>query len=183
MIVADPQPWWVQPAVVAAAITFVGGVVALAVNGVRNRKDRQRERFADAFAAVADYWEFPYVVRRRRHDQPEAERVRISEALRSVQRDISFHQAWIRTECGLVADSYDDLVATTREVMGTQINEGWAQAPPTTDEEMNIPDIRRDGLARAQETYLHAVKDHLSIWPWWIGAPARAAFSRFRSGE
>ena len=47
---------------------------------------RLRDRFAQAYAArTPEYCEFAYAVRRRRRDDPSAERVRISEDLRKVQ--------------------------------------------------------------------------------------------------
>lgn len=161
----EGEPTWLQPTVIAAGVALVGTLVGLLASAWHASRARKREHFANAFAAVADYWEFPYVVRRRRHDEPAAERVRISEALRAVQRDISFHQAWVTAESPEVARHYAALVQTTREVMGTQIHDGWLAPPPRTDEHMNIPGIRRDGLAEATDAYLAAVRDHLSVWP------------------
>jgi hypothetical protein len=162
---ADPQPWWLTPAIITALLALLGTLVTIAYNGLRARRDRQREMFARAFAAVADYWEFPYVVRRRRPDEPEAERVRISEALRDVQSRLSFYQAWIATEATKVADAYDELVSATRRIMGEQIHEGWNGPPARSDAEMNISGIRRDGLQDHADVYLAAVHEHLVRFP------------------
>lgn len=159
---ADPQPWWLTPAIIAALLAFLGTLVTIAYNGLRARRDRQREMFARALAAVTDYWEFPYVVRRRRPDEPEAERVRISETLRDVQSQLSFYQAWIATEAPKVASAYEDLVSATRSIMGEQIHEGWNGPPARSDAEMNISGIRRDGLQDKADAYLAAVRDHLA---------------------
>ncbi len=187
----EPEPWWVTPAIVAAVLTLTGTLATIAYNGLRARRDRQREVFARAFAAVADYWEFPYVVRRRRPDEPEAERGRISEALRDVQRQLSFFQAWISIEAPRVAEAYDDLVATTRQIMGGQIREGWNAPPARSDADMNIADIRRDGLDDKSVAYLAAVRDHLVPLPWLRRAGRRIAarvslaigWARVRSGR
>ena len=47
-------------------------------NGERERLTRRREVFSKAYAAVQKYKEFPYVIARRRKDEPEEERIRIS---------------------------------------------------------------------------------------------------------
>jgi hypothetical protein len=178
---ADPQPWWLTPAIIAALVAFLGTLATIAYNGLRARRDRQREMFARAFAAVADYWEFPYVVRRRRPDQPEAERVRISEALRDVQSQLSFYQAWIAIEAPKVASAYEDLVSATRRIMGGQIHEGWNEPPARSDAEMNISGIRRDGLQDKADAYLAAVRDHLVSFSSVHRAPRHLA-AEIRSG-
>jgi hypothetical protein len=62
----------------------------------------------DALAAVAAaYREFVYVVRRRRHDDPAGDRVRITEAMRAVQHDLSRFEAPMKVErAQVVASAY-----------------------------------------------------------------------------
>lgn len=162
-------PLWRDVSLLVAYIGLIGSLLTIAVNGYVARKQQRRELFAEALAVVVAYSEFPYVVRRRRHDEPAAERVRISEQLREVQQEIAFYQAWIRTESREVARVYDELVVTTRTVMGSQIRKAWQTPPITTDEGMNISDIQRDGLDRLQDDYLAAVKKHLSFRCWLSG--------------
>lgn len=172
---ADPATvaWWLDPGVVAAYVVLLGTLGTIAYNGVRSRRDRQRNLFANAYAAVVDYWEYPYVVRRRRHDDPAGERVRISEQLRQVQRDIAFHQAWIRADDRRVAATYDEFVRVTRQVMGGQIRTAWQDPPAEADGDMNIDDVDRDGLDDASDRYLQAVRDRFSLWPRWAITLAR----------
>lgn len=164
----DPIAWWQQAAVIAAVITLLGSLLAIAVNGWQTRTDRKRELFAQAFSAVTDYWEYAYVVRRRRSDQPAEERIRISEQLRETQKQISFHGAWLATEAPQVAEAYRELVSTTRAVIGPQIAEGWRSPAASVDSDMNINGIDRDGLDGAAERYLNAAADHLAILPGWL---------------
>ena len=74
--------------------TILAALIAAAVNiMLARRKSREeerarlRDRFAQAYGAYAEYCEFAYAIRRRRHDDPSAERVRISEELRKSRRD------------------------------------------------------------------------------------------------
>ena len=53
--------WWAGPAI-AGLFTLAVAVLALAASGTRDRRDRRRKLYADAHAAVAAYWEYPYVI-------------------------------------------------------------------------------------------------------------------------
>ena len=94
---------------------------------------------AEAFQTVAEYKEFPYAIRRRRHDAPSDERVRLSVELGRVQAKLTFYEEWTRVEDKAVGDAYGVLVQNLRRVAGTACNEAWVTSPITTDEQMNIP--------------------------------------------
>ena len=114
-----------NPAVIAAAIAGTIAIITLVVNGRRVRSDRQRELFGAAFGDVASYCEFPYIVRRRRHDLPEEERIRITTELSEVQRKLNHNRAVLRVEAPRVARAYTDLVEATRRIAGSAIHAGW----------------------------------------------------------
>lgn len=163
-----------ESAVVLALIAATPGVLALgwqcaswALGGRRARLDRQRERFAEAFAAIVAYAEFPYVVRRRRASAPEDERLRISGELRAVQERIAFSTAWLHSESPRVARAYGALVEQLRRVAGAQIAEGWTTPPIKTDEGMNIrSSLGLEALDPLKLAYLDAVIDHLHTFGW-----------------
>ena len=103
--------------VVVAAVSGAIALISLWVNGIRQERARRQRLYADALAALVAYREFAYVIRRRRAPMPGheeiagAERVRISEALREVQRDVEDHRAWTTTEPATnVATAYEALV-------------------------------------------------------------------------
>lgn len=155
----------------AFALAASPGVLALLwqgaswlLGGRRARLDRQRERFAEAFAAVVAYAEFPYVVRRRRASTPEDERLRISGELRAVQERIAFSTAWLHSESPRVAVAYEALIKQLRKVAGAQIAEGWTTAPIETDDGMNIrSSLGLEELEPLKMVYLSSVADHLSV--------------------
>lgn len=159
-------------------VVIVSAASSLVVAGVAgwwraHREDvaRRQEHFANALAAVAEYCEFPYVVRRRGASDPERERLRISSELRDVQQRIAFYQAWLKADSDHVADAYDKLVAEVRQTMGGEMRDAWTRPPIVSDEEMNVPDIARGAINEFQEAYLDAVRQR-SSW--------RKRFSRGR---
>jgi hypothetical protein len=153
---------------ISAGTAAVIGLLTLWVAGVRAERARRRELYGAALAATMTYREFPYAIRRRRTEDEHrsAERVRIYEALREVQRDLSQYQAIMRVERAIeVATAYQTLVGKTREIAGGYMKDAWQAEPVQADADMNmgvpLDYSALDGYVRA---YLDAVKDDL---PWW----------------
>ena len=153
----------------------VGGAISLILlaitnwqTGERERLARGREVFSKAYAAVQEYKEFPYVIRRRGKDAPEEERVRISSELRRVQTDLAFYSAWLRTESPHVHRSFTELVRQLRCVAGTAMHEAWLEPAIEDDSKMNMPDLGLSALTVYESVYLEEVVDHLSRWPRWL---------------
>jgi hypothetical protein len=156
---------------------FLAAMLAAAVNiwmaRRRSREDeraRVRDTFAAAFEAYTAYKEFPYAIRRRRADTPEAERIRLSEALRAVQEKLSYYVAWTEGESVAVGEKYAKLIAEARRVAGRAMHDAWNDPPRATDVEMNIPPevIDLSQLKAPETEYMQAVRQHLSnLTPWW----------------
>jgi len=160
-------------AVMAAAIGGAVSLMALALNAIisnwRDRISRQRQEFSKAFTACVAYEEFPYIVRRRRNDAPQDERVRISSELNIIQRELAYYSAWLATESGHVSEAYENLVAKLREIVGTEIREAWLTPPIDSDSGMNMPDLGLSVLIPFKQVYLLEVAYHLS----WVPKPIR----------
>jgi len=123
-------------AVTAAAIGGAVSLMALALNAIisswRDRIARQRQEFSKAFAACVAYEEFPYIVRRRRSDVPQGERVRISSELSIIQRELAYYSASLATESTNVSKAYENLVAQLREIAGARMSITTFFDPPLT---------------------------------------------------
>ncbi|MHB8085397.1 MAG: hypothetical protein ACYDHZ_06205 [Dehalococcoidia bacterium] len=156
-------------AVIAAAIGGAVSLIALALNAIisnwRDRIARQHQEFSKAFAACVAYEEFPYVVRRRRSNAPQDERVRISSELSIIQRELAYYSAWLAIESNDVSTAYETMVAKIREVVGAKIHEAWLTPPIDSDSGMNIPDLGLSTLKALKEAYLLEVAYRLSGIP------------------
>ena len=156
---------------ISAGVAAVIGLLTLWVAGVRAERARRRELYAEALAATMAYREFPYAIRRRRKEEGErsAERVRISEALREVQHDLSQYQALMRIERATkVASAYQTLISKTREIAGGYMKDAWQDDPVQTDADMNmrVP-LDYSVLDKYVQNYLDAVKQDLPWWKLW----------------
>jgi leucyl-tRNA synthetase len=157
-------------------VILTSGVVAAAVTFLQNRwlenrrsdeaeRTRLRQSFAEAFAAYADYKEFPYAIRRRTGDKPAEERARLNSELRALQSKLSYYRAWTKFESRQVGEAYASLLQTMRTIAGTAIHEAWNALPSQDDAAMNIPveqiDLRM--LEHEEDKYIAAVTSRLDV--------------------
>lgn len=157
-------------ALFAALLSACIAVWAARRKSREEERARQRDLFAKAFESYADYKELPYAIRRRRHDQPEDERIRLSEITREVQGRLSYYLAWTAAESTNVGDAYGTLVAELRKVAGGAMRQAWQDPPIEDDHKMNIPPtiIDLSALKPFEEAYTQAVRIHLdALSPWW----------------
>jgi hypothetical protein len=150
-----------------AILALVVSIVTFLVAGRRARQDRQRQVFADAFEAIMEYREYPFIVRRRNPDEPAKERQRISGDLSKVQARVNAFRARLLVEDPLIGKKYEELVAKNKQIAGGMIRDAWNEDPVGADHEIHAPMDRLDfsGLANADNDYLRAVADHLDWLP------------------
>ncbi|MFB6811942.1 hypothetical protein [Streptomyces sp. NPDC056387] len=164
------------PAVVSGA--FLAAMLTAAINlWLARRKSREEEisrlrtAFAEAFAAHSAYKEMPYAIRRRRFDAAADERVRLSESLREIQGNLSYHLAWTKIESESVGAAYAALVQELRKTAGAAMHAAWEAPPIQNDTAMNIPPAQIDlsPLQPLETAYIAAVRKHLRALkrPWW----------------
>lgn len=165
----------VLPAVVSGA--FLAAMLTATITiWLARRKSREEElgrlrtAFAEAFAAHSAYKEMPYAIRRRRSDALAEERVRLSETLREIQANLSYHLAWTKIESETVGKAYADLIQELRKTAGMAMNAAWEAPPIESDAAVNIPPpvIDLSALQPLETAYIAAVRAHLRrLTPWW----------------
>jgi hypothetical protein len=160
----------------APAAALIGAGTAAAINvlsfllvGLRQERQRRRELYADALEATLAYREFAYAVPRRRHDARAEERVRISEAMREVQRGLARAESLMRIERATeVADKYAELVRETRRVAGGYIRKAWDDEPIEEDSHMNVPGgLDFSQIDTYERAYLSQVAADLAWYRFW----------------
>lgn len=168
-------------ALAAATVAFLAAMITLWINGRRAHRERLRELYAGGWAAVQAYKEMAFAIRRRNENDRASERVRLSETLREIQKELAYHEALIgRERAGRAAAEYRVLVAKTREIAGGIVRRSWDQEPITSDQEMHAPTIATElaMLKPFEEGYLNAVSDQLSGRPAELSSRERRATTR-----
>lgn len=156
--------------VIALVVPVAIGVATWLANSLRAERTRRQQLYADAYAAVVSYCEFPYMIRRRRaptagHEEVAGEeRLRIATALHDVQEKLSNFTAAIQGESANVSSKYDDLVSETRKIAGNYMREAWETPALNTDAGMNIDNITLTHLNAYRTAYLAAMKADLGWW-------------------
>lgn len=163
------------PTLAVGILTAAVGLLTLAVNQIRARKDRQRELFADAFAAVTEYREYPFVVRRR--DQNGTDRQLITNNLSATQARLNQHVARLRVEAPGVGCAFAHLVRETRRVAGTEIARAWNLDPLPADGPMHVRDVDLTELDAVDDAFLREVGDHLAVLPGCARCTARSVWA------
>ncbi len=141
--------------IVVLVVPVVAGCFLLAgylLNQIWARNERRAKAFADALAAVENYLEMPYRVRRRPASDPET-RATLTNQMSDIKAQIAFHQAWLQVEAPQVAEAYDDLVHAAQEEGGAQMQQAWQEPLRDTDAAMNLGvayDRSKSDAARAR---------------------------------
>lgn len=150
----------------ALVVAIVTGLFNWFLAFRRSREEertRKRELYAQAFATYTEYKEYPYVIRRRNHEKPAEERIRISEQIRQTQERLNFFLAWTQVESNPIGNAYADLVSEARRRAGTAMKAAWEDPPITEDAHMSIPRslVDLNGLQTYEVKYFKAIQDHL----------------------
>ena len=151
-----------ESALVAALVSAAISLATFSWTSRQQRLDRHRELFAAAFASVADYREFVYIVRRRAADG--SDRSTIHGELSKVQAALHRHQAMIRVEAPEVAREYTELVRQTRAVAGAEIKRAWGLPGAARDTDMHVTDVDLSSLVSFEDRFLGSAERHFKWW-------------------
>ena len=123
-------------------LALLGVAATLLVNGGREERRRRREIHARGLEAFARYYEMPFLIRRRRHDEPSAERARLTERFADVQAELASCEALMRADPDpSVRQAYATLSTAVRTHAGAQASSAWLTPPVTSDTEMGMGDL------------------------------------------
>lgn len=149
-----------EAVLIAAAVSACVALLGIWQGARTARQDRQRRLFGEALAAVMEYREYPYIVRRRASDE---ERSDISRALSGVQGSLNRYIAILTIESRSVGNAYALLVEQTRAVAGPLIAEGWDQQPRPSSADMRVSDVDLSELMPVTDAFIRAAKRHLRL--------------------
>jgi hypothetical protein len=166
--------------IVVLIVPVVAGCFLLAgylLNQIWARNERRAKAFAEALAAVENYLEMPYRVRRRPASDSET-RATLTNQMSDIKAQIAFHQAWLQVEAPQVAEAYDELVRAAQEEGGTQMQLAWKEPLRDTDAAMNLGvayDRSKSNTARARTLERMRQQIRFPQWTSPRGAPRRGA--------
>ncbi len=125
-------------ALVAAVVATFGYVITARAKLLEER----RKTYAAALAAVCDYQELPYRIRRR-PDSSAATRAALGIIISDVQRDLDFHDQLLELDSPKLGLAYRALVEKSRRIGEPHRDEAWARPPANEDKAMSFPEEYR----------------------------------------
>src|SRR6266446_804476 len=125
-------------ALVAAVVATFGYVITARAKLLEER----RKTYAAALAAVCDYQELPYRIRRR-PDSSAATRAALGMIISDVQRDLDFHDQLLELDSPKLGLAYRALVEKSRRIGKPHRDEAWARSPANEDKAMSFPEEYR----------------------------------------
>lgn len=133
---------WSEGATIIAAVAAaaIAAVIAVLGYGHQRKAERRAERatlYARAIAAVEDYLEGPYRIRRK--DGTNETRRAITSAISDTKSTISLHQALLELHApGTVSGAYRSFVDAAIAEAGPQMTAAWQAQPTTSDAQVPL---------------------------------------------
>jgi hypothetical protein len=125
-------------ALVAAVVATFGYVISTRAKLLEDR----RKTYAAALAAVCDYQELPYRIRRR-PDSSAATRAALGTTISDIQRDLDFHNQLLELDSPKIGLAYRALVEKSQRLGKPHRDEAWARPPADEDKAMSFAEEYR----------------------------------------
>lgn len=150
---------------IAAAIAVAVALITRHFQVRDKHRDDLRALFSDALAAVADYQELPYLVRRR-SDLPPMTTAELTWHASQVQTRLDLFVARLELESTQLGAAFERLVRTARQEAGAHVTEAWNQERISTDGEMVLgARYPRDAADAERAACLALMRAHIGIKP------------------
>ena len=126
-------------AISAGIVAGAGALVGFLGSQLANRRERKSKVYAEALAAIKEYEELPYRIRRRPSSDG-ATRAALGDMVGDVLSKLWFYQAWVHTDSAEVGAAYSALMARTQGFGGPFRAAAWSTPVITKDEDAHLRD-------------------------------------------
>lgn len=134
---AASVPTWSTLAITILGSTVLATLVTTLVAGLRSSSAVRRDGYAAAVEAVVAWFEFPYRVRRRTADTPEA-LATLAGLGHDLQERLAGRLAWVAAEHGVLSDVFDTVLNTIRPPVSASVTDAWSSPALSAPHEMNV---------------------------------------------
>ena len=107
-----------------AAIAGLIALIGYSLTQFANRREHKSKSYAEALAAIRQYQELPYLIRRR-SESSSAARSELAQLISEVMAKLGFHQAWLQMDSDTTSTAYHDLVTRTRRIGRIHLKAAW----------------------------------------------------------
>jgi hypothetical protein len=150
--------------IVAALVAAVVATFGYVITARAKLLEERRKTYAAALAAVCDYQELPYRIRRR-PDSSAATRAALGLIISDVQRDLDFHDQLLELDSPKLGIAYRALVEKSRRIGKDHRDEAWARPPASEDKAMSFPEGYRYEDADQWDFCRQRMREQLRMLP------------------
>jgi hypothetical protein len=154
---------WVP--LLTAAIAGLVALIGYSLTQFANRRERKSKSYAEALAAIRQYQELPYLIRRR-SESSSATRSALAQQISEVMAKLGFHQAWLQMDSDTTSTAYYDLVTRTRQIGRSHLKAAWEGKAIERDADMIGAQAPFDwtGITPELDLCVRAMRLELSFW-------------------
>jgi hypothetical protein len=168
---ASSNASWSVVAVTILGSTVLATLVTTAVAGLRSSSAARREGYTAAVEAVVAWFEFPYRVRRRTSDTPDA-LGGLASVGHDLQQRLAGRLAWVAAENEVLSDVFDTVLDAVRPRVSTSLTEAWNTPALSAAREMNVspfgPGDPRPELVSVHRAIAYRFGSRRLLPPWLI---------------
>jgi hypothetical protein len=128
---------WVVIALTLLGSSVIAGLITSVMGNLRAAATARREGYANAVRSLIARGEYPYRVRRRVSDDPDALAALVTRG-HDLQEQLAACRTWIASEHGALGDLFDKALADVDATVKEATADAWDQAPITTAGGMNL---------------------------------------------
>ncbi len=149
----------------AAVVAGLVALIGYSLTQYANRRERKSKSYAEALAAIREYQELPYLIRRRPDSNGDA-RSELAQRISEVMAKLGFYKAWLKIDSSTVSAVYDDLVDRTRQLGRDHLRAAWAGKVIRRDTEMigTAAPFDWPGIDAKLDLCILAMRQELSFW-------------------
>jgi hypothetical protein len=148
-----------------AAIAGLVALIGYSLTQFANRRERKSKSYAEALAAIRQYQELPYLIRRR-SESSSTTRSALAQQISEVMAKLGFYRAWLQMDSDTTSTAYDDLVERARQLGRVHLKTAWVGKVIEHDADMIGTQAPFDwtGIIPELDLCVRAMRVELSLW-------------------
>lgn len=135
----SPAPLWIAPVGVVLSSSVVALVVGHVLNSLRASAEVRREGYAEMSRVLISRVEYPYRIRRRTSDSPDA-LAELSRIGSDIQERLAAQRTWVAGESRAVSKLLDGVCQSMDAQIGSAASDAWRRPAIAAPEDMVLGD-------------------------------------------
>ena len=151
-------------AVISALTSLVVTTLTLSWQFFKSQQDRRRQLYSEAYKVVMSWHEMYYRISRRTPKSKSAQEELVKK-FHDLQESVDYFTGWMKTESSYLGKLYSEFASETKALTEDPVRLAWEKEPLSPQKPWPINSRARPNKSALGDTFLSAVRDHLSLNP------------------